>query len=173
MTTLNESGKSPIANLDYWKSYLEESSLQIPLYLSGKGDGSIYKTIKLQLDPKLRKGTEQFASSNNYSITSLFTALCATLVLRYADQDNIVLFSSVPAVPLKVTISKETGITEFITSLVSQFDEGEKRPLPDIDKLIDLLGSGFKANVQSGLVAIREATDQSAPQQFEPYDIIF
>ena len=173
MTTLNEPGKSPIANLDYWKSYLEESSLQIPLYLSGKGDGSIYKTIHFRLKPELQKDAERFTASNNCSTTSLLTALWATLVLRYADQDNIVLFSSVPVVPLKVTISKETCITEFITSLVSQIDEGGKRSLPDIDKLIDLLGSGFKANVQSGLVAIREAANQSAPQQFEPYDLLF
>ena len=108
MTTLNEPGKSPIANLDYWKSYLEESSLQIPLYLSGKGDGSIYKTIHFRLKPELQKDAERFTASNNCSTTSLLTALWATLVLRYADQDNIVLFSSVPVVPLKVTISKET-----------------------------------------------------------------
>jgi hypothetical protein len=174
MTTLNESGKSQIENLDYWRNYMEESSLLIPLYLSGKGDGSIFNTIKFKLNPELRKETEQFTSSCNYSVTNLFTALWATLVMRYADQDNIVLFSSFPAVPLKVTIFKETDIAEFITILASQFDEGEKHPLPDIHKLIETVSSGFKANVQSGLVAIREATNQSSSNQNrEPYDLIF
>jgi len=174
MTTLNESGKSPIENSDYWDNYMEESSFMIPLYLSGKGNGSIFNTIKFKLNPELQKETEQFTSFCNYSVTNLFTALWATLVLRYADQENIVLFSSVPAVPLIVTISKETDIAEFITILASQFDEGKMHPLFDIHKLIETVSSGFKGNVQSGLVAIREATNQSSSNQNrEPYDLIF
>ena len=61
MTTLNESGKSPIANLDYWKSHLEESSLQIPLCFLGKGEGNKFSSINFKLNPELQKKPNKIA----------------------------------------------------------------------------------------------------------------
>jgi len=173
MTTLNESGKSPIENLDYWKNYLQESSLQIPLYFSGKGDGSFSGIMKFKLNQELQKKVEQFTLLHNYSIINLFNALWATLVLRYSDLDNIVIFSSVPVVPLKINISKEAGIDEIITNLSLKFEEGKKHPIPDISKLIEHIYSGLKANVQSGFIAIREVKHLSSElQNLKPYDVI-
>ncbi len=172
MTTLNESGKFPIESLDYWKNYLQDSPLQNPLYFSGKGDGSIYKTIHLKLHPELLKDIVLFTSSHKCTTANLYTAIWGALVSRYTDLENIVIISSFPFIPLKVSITNETTIAGLMTGLALQTEEGKKQPLLNIDPLIELTGSGTKANTQSGYVAIREANAKSSMHQ-KPFDIIF
>ena len=172
MTATNESGKSQIECLEYWKNYLQDTSLQIPLYFSGKGDGSIYKTIHFELNPELQKVVERFTSSQKCSIASLYTAIWGALLSRYTDLENMVIISSLTLIPLKVSITNETSLAGLIADLALQSEDRKNQPLLNIDLLIELADSASKANIQSGYIAIREANAQSSMHQ-KPFDLLF
>jgi amino acid adenylation domain-containing protein len=174
MTTINESGKPPIESMDYWKNYLQDTPLQIPFCFLGEGDGTIFRSINFKLNPELQKKVEFFVSSGKYNISTLFTALWTTLVSRYADQDNIVMFSSDPYLPLKILMTKETSLSELITNITSQLDEGKGHPLLNIYPLIESQSLDSKSNTKSGIVAIREAINLSSEHQnIKPFDMLF
>ncbi|MCX6258904.1 MAG: amino acid adenylation domain-containing protein [Bacteroidia bacterium] len=174
MTTFDISGNSALENLDYWKNYLQGSALQIPLYFSGEGDGTMSNSVSFNLTSELQNNLELFVSSGKYDVSTLLTALWATLALRYADQDDFVLFSLDPFVPIKILMTKETGLDELITSIALQSDEGKRHPIFNIDQLIEHLYAGHKSGVKSGIVAMREAKNFiSQDQNPEHFDVIF
>ena len=161
-------------NLEFWKNSLQGSTLQIPFYFSGGGDGSHNTSVHFNLNAGQQNILKQYISSHNLNVSALYTAIWVALVFRYADEDEIIVLLADPGIPLKVTMTKDTGIAELISQIARQREEGTKYPLESFEQLIDIHDSGSKTNVHTGIVAIREVRDRSfSSRNLKPFDILF
>ena len=161
-------------NLEYWKNSLQGSTLHIPFYFSGEGEGTRNISIQFKLNAGQQNSLKQFISSGKYDISTLYTAIWVALLSRYADQDEIIALLTGCGIPLKVTLTKETNIAGLITMIALQMEEGKKYPLESFNQLIDSFSNGFKTNVNGGIVAIREVKNRSfSSHDLKPFNIQF
>ena len=161
-------------NLEYWKNSLQGSTLHIPFYFSGEGEGTRNISIQFKLNAGQQNSLKQFISSGKYDISTLYTAIWVALLSRYADQDEIIALLTGCGIPLKVTLTKETNIAGLITMISLQMEEGKKYPLESFNQLIDSFSNGFKTNENGGIVAIREVKNRSfSSHDLKPFNIQF
>ncbi len=161
-------------NLEYWKNSLQGSPLQVPFYFSGNGDGTKNSSVLFKLNDEQQIKLKQYISSYKYDLSTLYTAIWVALVSRYTDQDEIIVFLADLGIPLKVSMTKETNISELITQITSQREEGKGYPLESFEQLIDSSSSGSKTNINDGIVAIGEVNALSVTaRNLNPFKILF